>query len=161
MHELLVRLDAALDFGRDLLIAHPAPARRPSPATWAPREVVGHLVDSAVHNLVRLTEAPAHAGGEEPYPVRGYRQDHLVEVNDYRHVDSAELLTLRRALNARIAAVLERLSPAELRAPAELPDGSRVDVRALAEDYVAHLEHHVLQLRARGRTAGPGIPPGP
>ena len=154
MHKLLDRLDAALGVGRDRLLAHPAPLRRPYPQKWSPQEVIGHLVDSAIHNLIRFTEAPAHAACEIAYPLRGYDQDHLVEVNGYREVDGAALLALWRMLNARIAAVLARLSRAELDAPVELPDGTRVDVRALAEAYVAHLEDHVDQLQRQGRRGG-------
>lgn len=118
-------------------------ARRPAPGKWSPLEILGHLVDSALHNLVRLTEAPLAEG---PYRAREYDQDALVRVNEYQQADLDHLLTVWVALNAQLGAVLERYSPAQLASAVELPDGTVCDVGAVASGYVAHLRHHLRQL---------------
>lgn len=121
------------------------PSRRPGPARWSPIELLGHLVDSAVHNLVRLTEAPDTDG---VYIVRAYDQDRLVERNAYREADVNDLLTLCAGLNDRISTVLDRFDSSTLATPVRLSDGSLTDLRAVATGYADHLEHHVRQLIA-------------
>ena len=119
------------------------PASRPGPGRWSPIEILGHLVDSAVHNLVRFTEA---ATADAPYPVRGYGQDALVAVNAYRDADLAEVSSLWRSLDVRIAQVLAALPAASLSSAVVLPGGEEATLGYLAADYLAHLEHHLAQV---------------
>lgn len=47
---------------------------------WSKKEILGHLTDSAIHNLVRFTEINYL---EKPYYHRPYNQIDLVNLNQY------------------------------------------------------------------------------
>ena len=116
-----------------------------APGKWSRREILGHLIDSALNNLKRFTDAPLSDG---PYVLQGYRQDDLVRANRYQQLPLAHLLTLWSSLNAQIVYVTEALPIDTL---SKLIRFSQLDVPDrtlgwLVEDYVAHLEHHLKSL---------------
>ena len=116
-----------------------------APGKWSRKEILGHLIDSALNNLKRFTDAPLSDG---PYALQGYRQDDLVQANHYQQLPLAHLLTLWSSLNAQIVYVTEALPIDVLSKPIRF---SQPDVRDrtlgwLIEDYVAHLEHHLKTL---------------
>lgn len=110
---------------------------------WSKREILGHLIDSAVNNLQRFTEIQFQP---KPLKIRKYDQDGLVSANNYQHSDTESLLNLWLALNERIGDVMETQTKETLAYAIELPDGTSSDLRFLMTDYVDHLEHHIRQL---------------
>ena len=116
-----------------------------APGKWSRKEILGHLIDSALNNLKRFTDAPLADG---PYVLQGYRQDDLVQANRYQQLPLAHLLALWSSLNAQIVYVTEALPVDGLGKPirfsqSDVPDRT---LRWLIEDYVAHLEHHLKTL---------------
>ncbi|RZJ67310.1 MAG: DinB family protein [Flavobacterium sp.] len=116
---------------------------KPSPEKWSKKEILGHLVDSAIHNLVRFTEAQYSA---QPYKHRTYDQNELVLINDYQHKESEDLLVLWLAINRQIVSIISSASERILRIPIQFTDGTTADMRFLMTDYADHLEHHLRQL---------------
>ena len=57
-------------------------SRKSSPEKWSKKEILGHLIDSAVNNLQRFTEIQFQ---DKPYPIQKYDQDQLVIANDYQN----------------------------------------------------------------------------
>lgn len=110
---------------------------------WSQKEVVGHLIDSAVNNLKRFTDAQISG---VPYTVQPYDQDQLVRVNQYQQLPMAHLLTLWQALNAQILFVIGHTPENTLRNSILLSDGSPATLTWLIEDYIAHMEHHFKTL---------------
>ena len=80
-------------------------ARRPAPNKWSKKEILGHLIDSAVNNLQRFTEVQFQP---KPYHLRGYNQEELVKANDYQNSDIKEILGLFLQLNHRILKILAK-----------------------------------------------------
>lgn len=119
---------------------------KPAPNKWSKKEILGHLIDSAINNLKRFTEAQFLPS---PYRLQKYRQDDLVRVNAYQRVDVQEILTLWLALNRQIAHVVEGMKTEHLDKSVILDDGSMTDLRFLVVDYVEHMEHHVKQIVGR------------
>lgn len=130
-------------------------ARRPAPSKWSPREIIGHLIDSAQNNHGRFVRA--QLSDDLVFP--GYAQDEWVRRQDYQSCDWAELVGLWAAYNRHIARVIA-LVPAEVadrpRRKHNLNELAWQQVAAtepatlgyFMADYVAHLEHHLRQIWA-------------
>lgn len=111
------------------------------PGKWSRKEVLGHLIDSAINNLKRFTDAQFAKG---PYLVQAYNQDELVRVNQYQHVPLEHLLVLWQSLNRQILVVARAIPEDTL---SRLIQFSHVNTEYktlewLINDYVVHLEHH-------------------
>ena len=112
---------------------------------WSKKEVLGHLIDSAVHNLVRFTEINYAA---KPYRHRPYNQIDLVNLNQYQTKDINELNQLWLSLNMQIIRIMKAVDEKALDYKIILSDESVIDLRLLMTDYVEHLEHHINQIRS-------------
>ena len=115
------------------------------PGKWSKKEVLGHLIDSAVHNLVRFTEINYAA---KPYRHRPYNQIDLVNINQYQTKDINELNELWLSLNRQIIRIMKSVDEEALDYKIILSDESVIDLRFLMTDYVEHLEHHINQIRS-------------
>lgn len=114
-----------------------------NPNKWSKKEILGHLIDSAMNNLRRFTESQF---SEKPYLVLAYDQDKLVQVNRYQERNIQDLLKLWGQLNKQIAFVLKDISEAQLNIPINLYDFSVCNLEFLIEDYITHLKHHLNQI---------------
>jgi hypothetical protein len=116
-----------------------------APGKWSRKEILGHLIDSAVNNLKRFTDAQF---SEEAYLIQGYNQDKLVIANQYQSLPLAHLIALWRSLNEQILYVAEGMSSETLTHPIRFgqPDKPESTLSWLINDYVAHLEHHLKTL---------------
>ena len=84
--------------------------RAPGPGKWSPREVIGHLVDSAANNHQRFVRGQL----QDDLVFLGYAQEDWVRVQDYAHAPWADLVALWRLYNLHLARVIE-LAPADRR----------------------------------------------
>ena len=119
--------------------------KRPSEGKWSKKEILGHLVDSAVNNLKRFTEIQFLP---QPYTVISYQQNELVIVNDYQNLPLQHLLDLWQVLNRQIVFVVKAISFDKLIYPVDPQYESR-EMKTLGWiicDYVAHMEHHFRQI---------------
>ncbi|GAB4018903.1 DinB family protein [Spirosoma koreense] len=114
------------------------------PDKWSKKEILGHLIDSAINNLKRFTDAQFMP---EPYRLQRYSQDRLVIVNRYQDLPLDHLLTLWTSLNRQIVYVAEAIPAETLRRPIDPGDAPTQSLAWLIEDYVLHLEHHLKTLR--------------
>lgn len=112
---------------------------------WSKKEILGHLVDSAIHNLVRFTEINY---AEKPYRHRPYNQIDLVNLNQYQKTHIRELTQLWFAINKQILRVMKSVAEDALYYKIILADESEIDLKFLMTDYVDHLEHHINQIKS-------------
>jgi DinB superfamily len=155
MQEYVVRLRRLVELNtpRLLTLADASTAERPAPGKWSPREVMGHLVDSASNNHQRFVRARF----QDSLTFAGYEQDAWVSAQEYQRAPWTEIVTLWQAFNLHLARVMEgvpesiRLSPrhehnldriAWKTVPAEQP----VTLDYFMQDYVDHLQHHLGQV---------------
>ena len=116
---------------------------RPGPGRWSRKEILGHLIDSAINNYRRFVLASL---APPPHRLRPYDQDAWVRVADYQHFPAADLLMLWTSQNRLILHLLRRL-PARLLENQYLTlNGNPTTLHWLISDYVLHLEHHVRQI---------------
>jgi len=111
---------------------------------WSKKEIIGHLIDSSIHNMVRFTEINY---SEKPYIYRTYNQNDLIKINHYQEMDNDELIQLWYNLNNQIIRLFKTVTGEALEYKIQLTDNSIVDLRFLMADYVEHLEHHINQIK--------------
>lgn len=116
-----------------------------NPGKWSKKEILGHLVDSAIHNLVRFTEINYL---EKPYRHRPYNQIDLVNLNRYQKTEIQELIQLWFSVNKQIVRIMKSVDEKALDYKIILADESEIDLRFLMTDYVEHLEHHINQIKS-------------
>jgi hypothetical protein len=128
-------------------------ARRPAPGKWSPREIIGHLIDSASNNHGRFVRARFR----DDLVFDGYDQDAWVAAQQYQDAPWAELVGLWRAFNLHLAHVMDVTPEAERLKPRAAHNLDQLAWRALPadrpatldffmEDYVEHLKHHLRQI---------------
>jgi hypothetical protein len=115
---------------------------KPATGKWSKKEIMGHLVDSAIYNIIRFTQVQYKPS---PYVVEGYEQDKLVELNDYQNVPIENILMAWEQLNRQDIFILSKLTQEQLSIPI-IRKGEEKTLGWLAEDYVNHMEHHLEQI---------------
>ncbi|WP_461134069.1 DinB family protein [Spirosoma lituiforme] len=115
------------------------------PGKWSRKEILGHLIDSAINNLKRFTDAQF---ADDSYLVQPYNQDELVKLNKYQCAPLEHLLILWQSLNRQLIIVTRSIPVNALSRPVQF---GQIDMEPrtlewLVHDYVAHLEHHLKTL---------------
>ena len=112
-------------------------------AKWSKKEILGHLVDSAMHNLHRFIEIQYEP---KPYKIRTYNQVAMVSINNYQHMKMPDLQNLLTIVNSRILEVLKKQTNQTLSFEIILDNNKKESLDFLIKDYVKHLEHHSRQI---------------
>ena len=120
---------------------------------WAPKQIIGHLIDSATNNHGRFVRAQL----ADSMRFEGYDQERWVEVQQYAKAPWQELVDLWEALNLHLARVMEAASEeARTRTRNEhalntlawraVPEDATTTLEYFMQDYVGHLKHHLRQI---------------
>jgi hypothetical protein len=134
-------------------MADDATAMRPAPGKWSPREIIGHLVDSASNNHQRFVRAMF----QDDLVFVGYAQDDWVASQHYQDAPWTDLVTLWASFNRHLARVMCRVpEPVRTKAHARhnldrlafrpVPASSPATLDYFMNDYVQHLRHHLAQI---------------
>lgn len=143
--ELVKTVDAAAARLREL--ADQQVSRKPAPDRWCVKEILGHLVDSAVNNHHRFVRAQEVGSLEFPK----YFQDSWVSRQGYSDSDWPPLVELWRLYNRHLAHVVRRVPAAKLVVVCRIGPYEPVTLGYLIEDYLVHLQHHLRQIEERLR----------
>ena len=117
---------------------------RPGPGKWSKKEILGHLIDSAVNNHQRFVRAQ-HC---EALAFPEYAQDAWVANQNYNDVEWKDLIELWVLFNRHLVHVILQISSGDLETVCHIGDDPPMTVRELVVDYVAHMRHHLGQLEA-------------
>ena len=152
--ELLEAIDEAMPALRKM--GEEQSLLRPGPDKWCPREVIGHLVDSASNNHQRFVRAQF----QDDLVFSGYEQDAWVSLQRYRDAPWEELIALWRTFNLHIARIMDLVPKDERDRPRARHNLDELAWRPISRDdpatldyfmrdYVAHLKHHLAQIGIR------------
>ncbi len=143
--ELAEALDSGIDAMKDFSEERAEHAR--AVGKWTPKELLGHLIDSAMNNHQRFVRAqiPAHLNNGV-LEIDGYEQNDWVAVNHYSTRDWGELLEFWDAVNTHILHVMDNVDAGRLQTHIKISGGDPITLEALMIDYVGHLKHHLAQI---------------
>lgn len=125
----------------------------PAAGKWSPREVIGHLIDSASHNHQRFVLAQA----TEHLEFQGYEQASSVDLQGYNEESWEQLVQLWRLYNLHLLHVVSRISHEQLTRPRHkhnlhqiawqaVPAEQPATLEYFIRDYLGHLKHHLRQI---------------
>jgi hypothetical protein len=122
---------------------------------WSPKEIIGHLIDSASNNHQRFVRAQF----SDDLIFAGYEQEGWVRVQDYQGESWSELVQLWKLYNKHILHVISRV-PEDTRmklrykhnlhqlASDKLSESEPVTLDWFMRDYVDHMKKHLGQIFA-------------
>ena len=118
-------------------------ARQPlRPGGWSRKEILGHLVDSACINHVRIVFAATVDGYECPK----YDQDAWVALHGYAQMPWAVVLDQWRGRYTWMAEMITNLPEEALERQLTITGFPTVTIREWIKDCLQHLEHHINQI---------------
>lgn len=155
MEEFLTDFRATIDAASRKLQDIPADksAQPRAPGKWSPREIIGHLIDSAANNHQRFVRAQF----SDDLVFAGYEQEGWVRVQGYQDENWADLVQLWKLYNQHILHLMARV-PEETRlklrhkhnlhqiALESLSENEPVTLDWFMRDYVTHLKKHLSQI---------------
>ena len=124
-----------------------------APGKWSPKEIIGHLIDSASNNHGRFVRA--QLTDDLFFP--GYDQEAWVRLQQYAGANWNELIALWRGFNHHIASVVEQI-PSDVATKQRtrhnldqiawktVATDKPVTLEYFVRDYVGHLKHHLSQI---------------
>jgi hypothetical protein len=129
---------------------------KPGPDVWSPKEIIGHLIDSASNNHVRFVKAQF----VDDLVFDGYEQDRWVTAQSYNQRLWRELVECWKTLNKNLANVMEAVPAAAATMPRArhnldeiawkpVPRTEPATLEYFMMDYVGHLRHHIKQVHER------------
>ena len=120
---------------------------------WSRKEILGHLIDSAIVNYSRFMNAVS----KDDLVFKTYPQDYWVELQNYNTRNWIELINLWKSLNLHSAELIKSI-PQEKKSRLTnthnfdkicfnlIEKNQESSLDYLINDYVEHLKHHIEQI---------------
>ncbi len=128
-------------------------AIKPSPEKWSSKEILGHLIDSSVNNMVRFVVGQF----KNDLVFSGYDQNEWVIAQNYQNAEWNFLIDLWKMNNLQIVRIVELIPKDVLKrstknhnydeiAWKELSKDEFATLEYLIEDYIGHMKHHLNKI---------------
>jgi len=124
-----------------------------APDKWSPKQILGHLIDSATNNHARFVKAQM----KEDLVFEGYAQVAWVDLQNYAQKDWSALVSFWHHYNLHLCHLISNISEENWSKKREKHslDTMAWKTRSADEvvtlgyfvlDYIGHLEHHIRQI---------------
>ena len=138
---------------RMLTISEEQSAISPVSGKWSPKQIVGHLIDSATNNHQRFVRAQF----KDDLVFIGYDQEEWVEAQRYQQESWIELVQLWRSLNLHIAHVVANIPEEKLKRECRDHNLYEISWKTVSKnepatleyifvDYIGHMRNHLNQI---------------
>jgi hypothetical protein len=125
-------------------IAEDRASRPVAPGKWSPKQILGHLIDSASNNHQRFVRAQLVEELRDP----GYAQEGWVASQRYAERRWVDLVDLWCAYNRHLVHVIGAIPESRRDVPLAIGGDAPVTLSFVALDYVGHIQHHLNQMFA-------------
>jgi hypothetical protein len=109
---------------------------------WTKKEILGHLIDSALNTHQRFVRASLEGSYRGP----SYEQQGWVAMHGYGSMPWSVLMEHWFTQNALLCEVVDRIPNFRLDAPCLVGEDTSLSLRSLVKDYLVHLRHHIDQI---------------
>ena len=146
MDTLSAQLTGIVESAQAILrgLTEPEVSRQVSEGGWSRKQLLGHLIESASNNHQRFVRAALADSLDFP----AYDTPGSVRVECAQDAPWGMLVDLWVAYNRYLAHVIAHLPAEKLGVPCRIGAHHPVSLAFLAEDYVAHMVHHLRQIRS-------------
>lgn len=117
-------------------------AKRPTATKWSIKEILGHLIDSAINNNVRIIRAQQISLLEIP----GYDQVFWNKGQAWQFTEWQDIITLWTSINAHLALTIRTIPTEALQNKIKVNENEPVTLGYLIGDYLDHMQHHLAQI---------------
>ncbi|WPQ61795.1 GNAT family N-acetyltransferase [Chitinophaga sancti] len=117
-------------------------AARPKAGKWSIKEILGHLVDSAINNNVRIIRAQQISLLQIP----GYDQEFWVKGQAWQFMNWQNLIKLWTIFNEHLVLTIRTIPTEVLQHTVKVNENEQVTLNYLIVDYVIHMKHHLSQI---------------
>ncbi|WP_343670402.1 GNAT family N-acetyltransferase [Chitinophaga sp.] len=117
-------------------------AVRPKAGKWSIKEILGHLVDSAINNNVRIIRAQQISLLHIP----GYDQEFWVKRQAWQFMNWQNLIKLWTIFNEHLVLTIRTIPTEALQHTVKVNENEPVTLNYLIVDYVKHMKHHLSQI---------------
>lgn len=127
--------------------------KKSNPTKWSPKEIIGHLIDSASNNHQRFVRAQFSSD----LVFIGYHQDEWVKTQQYQTAPWLSLLQLWYEFNMHLTRIIAVIPDETLLFERSLHNLDEIAWQPVAKsetvtlayfisDYIGHLQHHLKQI---------------
>jgi len=127
--------------------------KKSSPEKWSSKEILGHLIDSSVNNMIRFVNGQF----KDDLVFSGYDQNKWVTAQNYKNAEWNFLIDLWKLNNLQLVRLVGSI-PADVLektvtnhnydqiAWKELSKSEPATLEYLIDDYIGHMKHHLNQI---------------
>lgn len=112
---------------------------------WSKKEILGHLVDSALNNLQRYIRVQYQ---EKPHIA--YHQNEWVVAQNWQELSVDEILILWKSINKQIIHVWKHFPETKVKAVINVSKEQEKEeiytFQEMLDDYIEHFNHHAKQI---------------
>ena len=125
-------------------LSEEAASHRKTLGDWSPKEIIGHLIDSAPNNHQRFVRLQVADALDFP----DYQQDNTawVKIQRYQETPRDELLDLWQGLNRHLARIIRNVDKTCIDHIWVVDEDTAITLGDLMVDYLRHLKDHILQI---------------